>query len=152
MSGIHLRAPVFVLFFLIRINPLKVSIDGAPEVSANWDGHQFPLAPGQHHLRVSILYFWFLPIGKAELVVDVPPGQVVGVEYKHPWIVFMAGKLRVLGAQPVAGGMPAQPAAAAAVPASWLPDPAGRHEQRYWDGSRWTEHVSTGGTASVDPI
>ncbi|HEY0398587.1 MAG TPA: DUF2510 domain-containing protein, partial [Acidimicrobiia bacterium] len=36
-------------------------------------------------------------------------------------------------------------------PADWYPDPAGRHEHRYWDGSRWTEHVSSHGRQSVDP-
>lgn len=30
-------------------------------------------------------------------------------------------------------------------PAGWLVDPVGQHEQRYWNGSRWTEHVSTAG-------
>ncbi|HKO85810.1 MAG TPA: DUF2510 domain-containing protein, partial [Actinomycetota bacterium] len=24
----------------------------------------------------------------------------------------------------------------------WLADPSRRHELRYWDGQRWTEHVS----------
>jgi uncharacterized protein YxjI len=38
-----------------------------------------------------------------------------------------------------------------ASPAAWHPDPYGRHELRYWDGSRWTEHVSSHGTQSVDP-
>lgn len=37
-------------------------------------------------------------------------------------------------------------------PAGWLPDPYGRFQQRYWDGSRWTGHVATAGTASVDPL
>ncbi len=36
-------------------------------------------------------------------------------------------------------------------PARWTPDPLGRHEHRYWDGTQWTEHVSDGGTVSVDP-
>ena len=36
-------------------------------------------------------------------------------------------------------------------PASWHPDPFGRHELRYWDGSRWTEHVSSHGKQSIDP-
>ena len=26
--------------------------------------------------------------------------------------------------------------------AAWLPDPAGVHELRYWDGAQWTEHTS----------
>ena len=36
-------------------------------------------------------------------------------------------------------------------PASWYPDPLGRHELRYWDGKQWTEHVSSHGRQSVDP-
>jgi len=38
------------------------------------------------------------------------------------------------------------------VAASWLADPSGRHELRYWDGTRWTEHVSDKGVTSVDPV
>ena len=34
----------------------------------------------------------------------------------------------------------------------WYPDPSGLHEQRYWDGTRWTEHVADHGRQSVDPI
>ncbi|MEY2462948.1 MAG: hypothetical protein QOH64_1086 [Acidimicrobiaceae bacterium] len=33
----------------------------------------------------------------------------------------------------------------------WYPDPSGRHELRYHDGSAWTEHVSSHGKQSVDP-
>lgn len=36
--------------------------------------------------------------------------------------------------------------------AAWHPDPTGRHELRYYDGTRWTEHVADGGTTSVSPI
>ncbi len=34
----------------------------------------------------------------------------------------------------------------------WYPDPLGRHEYRYWDGSTWTEHVSSHGRQSVDTL
>lgn len=37
-------------------------------------------------------------------------------------------------------------------PAGWHPDPTGAFEQRYWDGSQWTEHVSTAGFQSVSPV
>jgi uncharacterized protein YxjI len=37
-------------------------------------------------------------------------------------------------------------------PANWYPDPAGRHQLRYWDGTNWTEHVSSNGVQSVDPL
>ena len=33
-------------------------------------------------------------------------------------------------------------------PAGWYPDPAGVAQQRYWDGIRWTEHVSA---ANAEP-
>jgi len=36
-------------------------------------------------------------------------------------------------------------------PASWYPDPYGRFELRYYDGTQWTEHVSNGGAQQVDP-
>jgi hypothetical protein len=32
----------------------------------------------------------------------------------------------------------------------WYPDPTGRHELRYWDGSHWTEHVVEGGIPTTD--
>lgn len=44
------------------------------------------------------------------------------------------------------------PVASTAVPAGWHPDPAGRHEQRYWDGHTWTAHVADGGVQSSDPL
>ncbi len=37
------------------------------------------------------------------------------------------------------------------VPADWYKDPSGRFEYRYWDGQKWTEHVSRGGTVHKDP-
>jgi len=37
------------------------------------------------------------------------------------------------------------------VPADWYKDPAGRYEYRYWDGTKWTEHVSRGGKVFSDP-
>jgi hypothetical protein len=37
------------------------------------------------------------------------------------------------------------------IAAGWLTDPFGRHEQRYWSGSEWTEHVTDGGVPGIDP-
>lgn len=34
----------------------------------------------------------------------------------------------------------------------WNPDPSGRHEYRYWDGSSWTDDVSDNGVTSTDPV
>jgi len=43
------------------------------------------------------------------------------------------------------------PGATAAGP-GWHPDPVGRHQHRYWDGTAWTEHVADNGTSGVDPV
>lgn len=34
----------------------------------------------------------------------------------------------------------------------WHPDPSGQFEQRYWDGTVWTEHVFAGGAQTVAPL
>jgi uncharacterized protein YxjI len=34
---------------------------------------------------------------------------------------------------------------------NWYPDPWGRHEHRYYDGTAWTEHVASHGRQSTDP-
>ena len=36
--------------------------------------------------------------------------------------------------------------------ANWYPDPMGRHEYRYYDGTNWTEHVTSHGRQSIDPL
>ena len=37
-------------------------------------------------------------------------------------------------------------------PADWYPDPSGRFQHRYWDGTSWTEHVATNGEQTTDPV
>lgn len=34
----------------------------------------------------------------------------------------------------------------------WYPDPARRHEYRYYDGRGWTDHVADRGTVGADPL
>ena len=46
---------------------------------------------------------------------------------------------------------PVTAAAATATPAGWYPDPSGRYEMRYWDGDKWTAHVSRQGQTYTDP-
>jgi len=35
--------------------------------------------------------------------------------------------------------------------ADWYPDPLGRAQLRYWDGTSWTRHVATNGVQSSEP-
>ena len=43
---------------------------------------------------------------------------------------------------------------AGAPPASWYPDPTGRHRLRWWDGTAWTQRVADGpeGQAAAAPV
>jgi Protein of unknown function (DUF2510) len=50
-----------------------------------------------------------------------------------------------------APGAPGAPATAPPVSPGWAADPYGRHQWRYWDGSRWTDQVADGSTQSTDP-
>ena len=34
----------------------------------------------------------------------------------------------------------------------WAPDPSGRYRYRYFDGTRWTDHVADDGGKAVDPL
>jgi len=38
-----------------------------------------------------------------------------------------------------------------AVAPGWHPDPSGRWQVRWWDGSVWTDHVASGGRRATDP-
>lgn len=74
-------------------------------------------------------------------------GQVRDCPYCAESIKAAAVVCRFCGrdVEPVAATNTAHP------PADWHPDPFGRWQLRYWDGTRWTEHVSSGGTTSIDP-
>jgi Protein of unknown function (DUF2510) len=73
-------------------------------------------------------------------------------------IVAAAAGLLALRAQslvPAPVRAPAPPATApmAAAPGGpgWGADPFGRHQWRYWDGTRWTDQVADGSTQGTDP-
>ena len=56
---------------------------------------------------------------------------------------------------PAAGASSPSPTAteqASSSPAAWHEDPLGRHQQRWWDGTRWTDHVADGGVTATDPV
>jgi hypothetical protein len=58
------------------------------------------------------------------------------------------GTVAAPAVDPVVGSAPGSAGPAP----DWYPDPTGRHEQRYWDGSQWTEHTVTAGQQGVDPL
>ena len=56
----------------------------------------------------------------------------------------------------IAAGDPAAPdpssgAAFGGTAPGWFRDPFVRHEQRFWSGAAWTEHVQDDGVPGIDP-
>jgi len=45
----------------------------------------------------------------------------------------------------------ADPGGHTGIPAGWMVDPSGKHQQRYWSGTVWTEHVADDGVPGLDP-
>ena len=68
-----------------------------------------------------------------------------------PTFVILAAALALLVRRPVRGWY--RPGEARSQSAGqWLPDPAGRHQHRYWDGRAWTDHVADEGVAALEPL
>jgi Protein of unknown function (DUF2510) len=49
------------------------------------------------------------------------------------------------------GRAPASPSTSSGLAPGWFTDPFVRHEQRYWSGTGWTEHVTDQGVPGIDP-
>ena len=65
-------------------------------------------------------------------------------------VALLRNRARRLLPAPAAPPVPARGQAAG--PAGWFADPGRRHQLRYWDGQRWTQHVSDGGAQGVGPL
>jgi hypothetical protein len=96
-----------------------------------------------------------------EILFELPRGTRIGpasgLWYKcetlgEPLYIAKRFHKDVEAADALAGAAPMVPAASSGAAATWAPDPAGRNELRYWDGTAWTADVSNGGVQSVDPI
>jgi hypothetical protein len=59
---------------------------------------------------------------------------------------------RLPGRRRARASAPQVPAAPLPDRAGWFADPAGRHQQRYWDGTGWTDAVVTDGKPGTDPL
>jgi len=153
-AGLQVRTHFWALSFLLALVQTRLEIDGAAPIVRPWGDSFVWIGAGQHTIRGSFRWGLYRRAGDASIVVVVPPGQVLNLDYEAPrWFLFMPGRWTVGACLPLA---PA-PAAAAALPtapgppAGWFADPGGRHQHRYWDGAGWTEHVADAGVAALDP-
>jgi hypothetical protein len=88
------------------------------------------------------------PATAAEPAAAHTPGPTIT---PPPWIGQAGATPPVFAPTGAPTGTP-PPASPSAAPAAWQPDPTGRYEYRYWDGTRWTDHVSRGGTRATDAV
>jgi hypothetical protein len=108
-----------------------------------------------------ILFTASYPRGMFDLVVGIQRWQVrvtgyaLGLIDRYPPFTFdpslvapAEGPVQGAAAEGPAAGVSAVPAA----PAQWYPDPVGRHQYRYWDGTQWTGHVADDGRTGQDPL
>lgn len=75
----------------------------------------------------------------ASVAAPFPPGAAPGVPFPP-------------GADAAAGWAKEASAAPPGPPAGWYPDPALRHEARFWDGACWTYRVADHGVEGSDPV
>jgi hypothetical protein len=155
-AGLEVRASIsgwlaaLTLFTLYLFSP-KISIDGSQPMPAKWGDNLVPMTPGRHLISFWWPLYWVIPASRAQLVVDIQPGQVAQLLYQPRWIWFLEGRMQQVGVRPMQVGAAGAIAGSAAQPAAWHPDPAGRHELRYWNGTAWTDDVSDGGVTTKDP-
>ncbi len=96
-QGVVLRAGFFGLDWTLKFTRTAVIIDDHL-YEVPWGEHFFPLEPGRHRLEVSYPYLRLSRAGKASILVEVAPNQVIQVTYRAPrsvLLAFLPGKLIV---------------------------------------------------------
>ena len=113
-------------------------------------------ADGRPEEPLPVPYEAVRPVGKRmafSTKVEQGPGGVTitGSRELADWLQTMQSQRPSQTASWLATAATSTSAQTQQAPAAWHPDPSGRHQHRYWDGSRWTERVSDDGVQSVDP-
>jgi hypothetical protein len=95
-QGLALRTEYFDLDWPLRFTHPTVIIDDHPE-ECRWGEDFFPIDPGPHQIEIFYRYLG-KRAGRASLMVDVRPNQVIKASYRTPnsvLIGFMPGKVSV---------------------------------------------------------
>jgi hypothetical protein len=93
-TGIRVTTKIFPLAFLLLLFKTNVTVDGVTTVLP-WGSNFYSLPPGLHEVIVSFRYIFSKTMGQNRVVVEVPPGQTIGVTYRSPFLVFMGGSMKV---------------------------------------------------------
>ena len=69
----------------VQFSTPKVFIDGYEMPIAGWGRTATPVSPGRHNVHVHVVdSLWRQEFGRADIVIDVQPGQLVELEYRMP--------------------------------------------------------------------
>ena len=78
--------------FLLNLFNTKLHLDDGPPVERPWGDTFIPTTPGRHVVRCYCPYLFYRYMGDSSVPVDVPPGGVVHVSWRAPWLAFLGGK------------------------------------------------------------
>jgi hypothetical protein len=95
-TGVNVHLKIFPLGFLLLLFRPRLSVDGGPPAKMSWGKAFVPLAPGTHTLRCYLPYLWYRHLGDATTEVPVGPGAAATVQWRTPWLVFLAGKWKTV--------------------------------------------------------
>lgn len=95
-AEIEISATFVVLAFLLFFFRPTFVVDGQAFTGQPWRTPvRFPVSTGRHSVRIFFPYLFVKECGVTDVDVDVPAGSTVPIEYKAPWLVFLAGRVSV---------------------------------------------------------
>ena len=153
---------------LVSLTTHKIASSHHPSVDLYLDGRQ--LATVEIELEVALTIAGVIAVVKQGRLTEIQSGTctasgslaVQGID-----MVKRQRKFDLYGAFRLGHGVPllepassndhvapvvVRKAEAPTTPGAWYADPTRRYESRWWDGSRWTQHVATKGRTMSDPL
>lgn len=153
---------------LVSLTTHKITSSHHPSIDLSLDGKR--LATVEIELEVALTIVGMIAVVKQARLMEIQAGSctasgslaIQGVEMiKRQRKFDLRGAFRLGNGVPLLDTTPTDEevepvvlrnAEVPTTPGAWHPDPTGRYESRWWDGSRWTQHVATNGRKMSDPL
>jgi hypothetical protein len=91
---LQLKTSFFFLMWILYFIKPRLEVNGHALPLDAWGETRHRLNAGSNQVSVYFPYLFPKRAGEAVATVDVPADGVVRLEYRAPWIVFLAGKLQ----------------------------------------------------------
>jgi hypothetical protein len=96
-ARVEVELSFFPLMWLLYFVKPWLSVNGVAE-RKTWATHSLSLAPGRYQFDAWFPYMLSSQTCKGSTVVDLAAGGSYKLRYRPAWLVFLPGKLRVIGA------------------------------------------------------